>query len=183
MKFVDYTTVHVKAGDGGKGSVSFRREKYVPRGGPDGGDGGRGGHIIFRATKELNTLLDFRYKRDYLAERGKNGQKKKMHGRDGKDLIIRVPVGTIIKDGVAGEIVADLDSDGKEAIAVKGGRVRALSSLCLTGLSLGSPHAYISQIKRTRTSYYGVRGAPAYGRGRLALWRIPRRHTGFGEWF
>ena len=122
MKFVDYTTVHVKAGDGGKGSVSFRREKYVPRGGPDGGDGGRGGHIIFRATKELNTLLDFRYKRDYLAERGKNGQKKKMHGRDGKDLIIRVPVGTIIKDGVAGEIVADLDSDGKEAIAVKGGR-------------------------------------------------------------
>jgi GTP-binding protein len=122
MKFVDYTTVHVKAGDGGKGSVSFRREKYVPRGGPDGGDGGRGGHIIFRSTKELNTLLDFRYKRDYLAERGKNGQKKKMHGRDGQDLIIRVPVGTTIKDGDTGEIVADLDSEGREAVVARGGR-------------------------------------------------------------
>lgn len=122
MKFVDYTKVHVKAGDGGKGSVSFRREKYVPRGGPDGGDGGRGGNIIFGATKELNTLLDFRYKRDYVAEKGKNGQKKKMHGRDGKDLMIRVPVGTIIKDGRSGEIVADLDGDGKEAIVARGGR-------------------------------------------------------------
>lgn len=77
MKFIDYTTVHVKAGDGGRGSVSFRREKYVPRGGPDGGDGGRGGHVIFKATKELNTLLDFRYRHDYLAERGHHGQKRK----------------------------------------------------------------------------------------------------------
>jgi GTP-binding protein len=122
MKFVDYTTVHVKAGDGGKGSVSFRREKYVPRGGPDGGDGGRGGHIIFRATKELNTLLDFRYRRDYRAERGKNGQKKKMHGKDGQDLVIRVPVGTLIKDGVTGETVADLDGEGIETVVARGGR-------------------------------------------------------------
>jgi GTP-binding protein len=122
MKFIDYTTVHVKAGDGGRGSVSFRREKYVPRGGPDGGDGGRGGHVIFKATKELNTLLDFRYKRDYLAERGQHGQKKKMHGRDGKDLIIKVPVGTLIKEADTEEILADLDSEGMEALIAKGGR-------------------------------------------------------------
>jgi GTP-binding protein len=122
MKFIDYTTVHVKAGDGGRGSVSFRREKYVPRGGPDGGDGGRGGHVKFKATKELNTLLDFRYKRDYLAERGQHGQKKKMHGRDGKDLFINVPVGTLIKEADTEEILADLDSEGMEALIAKGGR-------------------------------------------------------------
>lgn len=122
MKFIDYTTVHVKAGDGGRGSVSFRREKYVPRGGPDGGDGGRGGHVIFRATKELNTLLDFRYRHDYLAERGQHGQKKKMHGRDGKDLVISVPVGTLIKDGETEEVLADLDREGMEELIAKGGR-------------------------------------------------------------
>ncbi len=122
MKFVDYTKVHVKAGDGGRGSVSFRREKYVPRGGPDGGDGGRGGHVIFRATKELNTLLDFRYKRDYYAENGRHGQKKKMHGRDGQDLIIRVPIGTIIKDADTEKALADLGVEGKEALVARGGR-------------------------------------------------------------
>lgn len=122
MKFVDYTKIYVKAGDGGRGCVSFRREKYVPRGGPDGGDGGRGGHVIFRATKELNTLLDFRYKREYLAERGQHGMGKKMHGRDGKDLIIKVPIGTIIKDAGTDEVVADLDTDGLEAVIVRGGR-------------------------------------------------------------
>ncbi len=122
MKFVDYTKIYVKAGDGGRGCVSFRREKYVPKGGPDGGDGGRGGHVILRATKELNTLLDFRYKKEYLAERGQHGMGKKMHGRDGRDLVIKVPVGTIIKDAETEEIVADLDKDGVDVIAVRGGR-------------------------------------------------------------
>ena len=102
--------------------VSFRREKYVPRGGPDGGDGGRGGHIIFRADAELGTLLDLKYKSSYMAECGENGMKKKMHGRDGADLVIRVPVGTIITDALTGTLIADLDADGKTVIASKGGR-------------------------------------------------------------
>jgi GTP-binding protein len=122
MRFVDYAIIHVRAGDGGRGSVSFRREKYVPRGGPDGGDGGRGGHITFTAAAELNTLLDFRYKKDYLAEHGQHGMKKKMHGRDGKDLIIPVPAGTVIKDADTGEVVADLDREGMTVTVVRGGR-------------------------------------------------------------
>jgi GTP-binding protein len=122
MKFIDYTKIYVKAGDGGRGCVSFRREKYVPRGGPDGGDGGRGGHVIFHATKELNTLLDFRYNKEYRAERGQHGMGKKMHGRDGKDLIIKVPIGTMIKDAGTEEVAADLDTEGMEAVIVRGGR-------------------------------------------------------------
>lgn len=122
MKFVDYTKIYVKAGDGGRGCVSFRREKYVPRGGPDGGDGGRGGHIIFLATKELNTLLDFRYRREYFGERGQHGMGKKMHGRDGKDLIINVPIGTVIKDAETGEVLADLDAEEMETVLASGGR-------------------------------------------------------------
>ncbi|MDA8105162.1 MAG: GTPase ObgE [Nitrospiraceae bacterium] len=122
MKFIDYTKIYVKAGDGGRGCVSFRREKYVPKGGPDGGDGGRGAHVIFRATKELNTLLDFRYKKEYSAERGQHGMGKKMHGRDGKDLIINVPVGTLIKDEGSEEVLADLDAEGAEKVIAKGGR-------------------------------------------------------------
>lgn len=122
MQFVDYVKIHVKAGDGGKGCISFRREKYVPRGGPDGGDGGRGGHIIIKATERLNTLLDQKYRKEYKAERGKNGKGKRMDGENGKDLIIYVPVGTIIKNAVAGEIIADLDSDGKICLVAKGGK-------------------------------------------------------------
>lgn len=122
MQFVDYVKVHVKAGDGGRGCVSFRREKYVPRGGPNGGDGGRGGHIIFKATKELNTLLDLRYQREYKAKRGQHGMGKNMHGKDGEDRIIFVPVGTLIKDAETEEIYADLDKEGMEAVIAKGGR-------------------------------------------------------------
>ena len=109
MQFVDYVKINVKAGDGGRGCVSFRREKYVPRGGPNGGDGGRGGNIIFKATDELNTLLDLRYQREYKAEKGQHGMGKKMHGKDGKDLIIPVPVGTIIKNDDTKDILIDLD--------------------------------------------------------------------------
>lgn len=122
MQFVDYVKIHVKAGDGGSGCVSFRREKYVPRGGPDGGDGGRGGHVIFRATEELNTLLDFKYRREYKAEKGQHGMGKKMHGRDGKDLIIPVPVGTLVKDADTGEVLVDLDRDEAEVLVANGGR-------------------------------------------------------------
>ncbi len=122
MRFIDYAIIHVKAGNGGKGCVSFRREKYVPRGGPDGGDGGRGGHVIFVAENELNTLLDFRYKKDYRARGGGHGMGKKMHGRDGGDLVVPVPSGTLIKDADTGEVIADLDRDGKSVVIVRGGR-------------------------------------------------------------
>jgi len=122
MQFVDYAKIHVKAGDGGRGCVSFRREKYVPRGGPNGGDGGRGGHVLIRATSKLNTLLDFKYKREYKAERGGHGKGKNMNGKDGESLVIPVPVGTVIKNAETGGIIADLDSEGSLFVLAKGGR-------------------------------------------------------------
>lgn len=122
MQFVDYVKIHVKAGDGGRGCVSFRREKYVPRGGPDGGDGGRGGHIIIEATERLNTLLDLRYQKRYKAERGQHGMGKKKHGKDGKDLIIPVPFGTVVKDAETGEILSDLNRGGAKVLVVRGGK-------------------------------------------------------------
>lgn len=122
MKFIDYVKIHVKAGDGGRGCVSFRREKYVPKGGPDGGDGGKGGNIIIKATKELNTLLDLRYQREYKAQRGEHGKGSNKHGRDGEGRIILVPVGTIIKNAETEEVIADLDHHDAEVVAAKGGR-------------------------------------------------------------
>lgn len=122
MKFVDYVKIYIKAGDGGRGCVSFRREKYVPKGGPDGGDGGKGGDIIIKAYSELHTLLDHKYQKNYKAERGQHGKGSNMKGKDGEDLIIKVPVGTVIKDGETEEILADLDEEGKEFIAAKGGK-------------------------------------------------------------
>ncbi len=122
MKFIDYVKIHVKAGDGGRGCVSFRREKYVPKGGPDGGDGGKGGNIIIKATKELNTLLDLRYQREYKAQRGEHGKGSNKHGRDGEGRIILVPVGTLIKNAETEEIIADLDHHDAEVVAAKGGR-------------------------------------------------------------
>lgn len=122
MQFVDYAKIHVKAGDGGRGCVSFRREKYVPRGGPNGGDGGRGGHVVIKATSKFNTLLDQKYKREYKADRGQHGMGKKMHGKNGEDLIIPVPVGTVIREVDQEEMIADLDADGSYYIAARGGR-------------------------------------------------------------
>jgi GTPase len=122
MQFVDYVKIFVKAGDGGRGCVSFRREKYVPRGGPNGGDGGRGGHVIFKATDELNTLIDLRYHREYRAQKGRHGMGKNMHGRNGEDLVIPVPVGTLIKDAETQEILSDLDKNDMEVIIAKSGR-------------------------------------------------------------
>jgi GTP-binding protein len=122
MQFIDFVKVHVKAGHGGGGCVSFRREKYVPRGGPDGGDGGRGGHIIIRADSRLNTLLDLRYQKSYRAKKGRAGMGKKMHGADGEDLLIPVPVGTVLRDSVTGEVIEDLDAAGKEAAVARGGK-------------------------------------------------------------
>jgi GTP-binding protein len=122
MKFVDYVKIYVKAGDGGRGCVSFRREKYVPKGGPDGGDGGKGGDVIIRASSELHTLLDHRYQKTYKAKRGEHGKGSKMKGKDGEDLIIQVPIGTVVKDADSEEILADLDEDGKDLIVARGGK-------------------------------------------------------------
>ena len=122
MQFIDQVKVYIKAGAGGKGCVSFRREKFIPRGGPNGGDGGRGGHVIFRATGNMNTLLDIRYRQQYLAKRGQHGMGRDMHGKNGGDLIIPVPLGTLIKDAETEEVLHDLVVDGQEFIAAKGGR-------------------------------------------------------------
>ncbi|MBQ3430021.1 GTPase ObgE [Candidatus Saccharibacteria bacterium] len=117
--FVDTAKVSLKAGKGGDGAVSFRREIYIPKGGPDGGDGGRGGSIIFRADKDTNTLLDFRYNPELKAEDGKNGSGTRSAGRSGKDLIVEVPIGTVVKK--AGKVIADLTRDREEAVIARGG--------------------------------------------------------------
>ena len=122
MQFIDYAKIFVESGHGGKGCVSFRREKYVPRGGPDGGDGGKGGDIIIRVSTQINTLLDFKYKREYHARDGQNGMGQKMHGKDAEDLVIPVPAGTVIKDADSNEVIADLIKDGDYFIVAKGGR-------------------------------------------------------------
>ena len=117
--FVDTAKVFIQAGKGGNGAVSFRRELYIEKGGPDGGDGGRGGNVIFKATKDLNTLLNFRYKPELKAKNGENGSKRNKTGKTGENLIVKVPVGTLVKK--EGIILADLDIDGKEVIIANGG--------------------------------------------------------------
>lgn len=122
MKFIDRVKIYVQAGTGGNGTVAFRREAHVPKGGPSGGDGGRGGSVIFVATNSLSTLLDLRYYREYKAQNGEKGHAKKMHGADADDLVIRVPVGTCVYDDDTGNIIADLTKDGQRAVIAKGGR-------------------------------------------------------------
>lgn len=120
--FVDVAKVFVKGGDGGDGLVSFRREPYVPNGGPYGGDGGRGGDVIFRVDEGLRTLMDFRYQKHFKASRGEKGKVKGMHGADAEDLIVRVPPGTVVIDDDTKEIIADLTKHGQEVVVAKGGR-------------------------------------------------------------
>ena len=122
MKFVDIAQIHVKAGGGGDGVVNFRREKYVPKGGPDGGNGGKGGSVILRANRHLATLLDFQYKRSYHAQRGDNGAGSRRTGRSSDDVIVEIPEGTIIRDVSTGEQIADLVTHDQEFVAVRGGR-------------------------------------------------------------
>ncbi|AFN73698.1 GTPase ObgE [Melioribacter roseus P3M-2] len=120
--FIDYAKIYVKAGKGGDGAVAFRREKYVPKGGPAGGNGGKGGDVIFVADSNLGTLLDFKYNRKYMAEDGQPGGNSLKDGRNGKDIIIKVPVGTIIKDEESGKVLCDLNENGKQYVAAKGGK-------------------------------------------------------------
>lgn len=119
--FIDKARIFVKAGNGGNGAVSFRREKYVPAGGPDGGDGGRGASIIMIADSGLRTLMDFKYKKKYVAPSGEDGSKKKRSGKNGEDVILKVPEGTIVKDEKTGLIIADLKNDGDSVVVAKGG--------------------------------------------------------------
>ncbi len=120
--FVDTARIYVKAGDGGKGAVSFRREKYVPAGGPDGGDGGDGGDVIVEADGSMLTLMDFRHRKRYRAENGHPGAGADKHGRNGAGEVVRVPPGTVVRDAATGEVVADLVSPGQSAVVARGGK-------------------------------------------------------------
>ncbi|MCK8516312.1 GTPase ObgE [Methylonatrum kenyense] len=122
MKFVDEASIRVEAGDGGNGSASFRREKFIPFGGPDGGDGGKGGSVWLQADEGLNTLADFRHSRRFRAERGENGMSRQKTGKGGQDVIIPVPVGTLVRDDQTGEIIGDLTAHGERLLVAQGGR-------------------------------------------------------------
>tara|TARA_B100001250_G_scaffold179423_1_gene154230 strand:+ start:65 stop:1063 length:999 start_codon:yes stop_codon:yes gene_type:complete len=121
MKFIDHTTLYVRAGNGGMGCIAFLREKFRPKGGPCGGDGGHGGSVIFRVNKQLSTLQDIRINHTYRAENGQNGGGKNMHGKNGKDIIIKIPPGTIVKDSETEQVLKDLIDDKEEYTIVKGG--------------------------------------------------------------
>lgn len=120
--FTDYVKINVKSGDGGNGAVSFRREKYVAAGGPDGGDGGKGGDVYFQVDPDANTLLEFRFKKIFKAQSGNNGEGARRYGRGGEDLTIGVPLGTIIKDGETGQVIVDLSEKGQKELVIPGGR-------------------------------------------------------------
>ena len=120
--FADRAKIIIKSGKGGNGHVSFRREKYVPDGGPDGGGGGKGGDVIFQVDKGLNTLTDYRHRRKFAATPGEEGGKKNCHGKNGQDLILKVPEGTVIKDAITGKVIADMSGDNQRQVILKGGR-------------------------------------------------------------
>ena len=147
MKFVDEATIKVAAGDGGNGCVSFRREKYIPKGGPDGGDGGHGGSVYLIADSGLNTLVDFRHHRNLRAERGQNGMGRERTGRSGKDLTIRVPVGTRVKDEETDELMGELLRPGQQLLVAQGGRG-----------GLGNVHFKSSTNRTPRQSTQGTPG-------------------------
>lgn len=121
-KFIDEAKISVRSGNGGNGCLSFRREKFVPKGGPNGGDGGKGGDIIIAADENISTLIDFKYKKHYIAQRGEHGKGKNQHGRNGEDLVIPVPVGTVVKDSNTGQVIADVTRNEQKVTIAKGGR-------------------------------------------------------------
>ncbi len=122
MTFIDSARIFIKAGDGGNGCLAFRREKYVPKGGPSGGDGGRGGDVVVIADEHIHTLLDFKYQQNYAAQRGQHGEGDNKTGKNGQDVIIRLPVGTIVRDTKEGVVLVDMIEDGQQAIIATGGR-------------------------------------------------------------
>lgn len=158
MAFIDEAKFYVKAGDGGNGCISFRREKYVPKGGPNGGDGGTGGDVIIVATKKMNSLIDFRYRSHFKAERGEHGKGKEMHGKGGKNCFLEVPVGSLIKDVESDRILADLDQDGAQYVAAKGGKG-----------GLGNPHFASGTNRTPRHATPGKQGEEFWLRIELKL--------------
>ena len=120
--FADRAKIVIRSGKGGDGHVSFRRELFVPNGGPDGGDGGRGGDVIFEVDEGLNTLNEFRHKRKYAAQNGEQGGKKRCHGADGKDITLRVPEGTVVYEAESGKVIADMSGENRRQVILKGGR-------------------------------------------------------------
>lgn len=147
MKFVDEAIIKVEAGDGGSGCVSFRREKYIPKGGPDGGDGGDGGHVFLVGDEGLNTLVDFRHKRLHRAERGQNGMSRQMYGRKGASLYVRVPVGTRVRDLDTDETIGEILEEGQEMMIARGGKH-----------GLGNIHFKSSTNRAPRQSTSGTQG-------------------------
>lgn len=147
MRFVDEAVIIVEAGDGGNGVASFRREKFVPFGGPDGGDGGRGGSVYIQADDDTSTLVDYRYTRRYRAERGKNGSGANCSGRGGEDVILKVPVGTTIVDTESGDIIGDLVADGQRVKVAHGGDG-----------GLGNTHFKSSTNRSPRKCTHGIKG-------------------------
>ncbi|MFP4372792.1 MAG: GTPase ObgE [Spirochaetaceae bacterium] len=158
QQFVDEVTVTVYSGSGGPGAVSFRREKYVPRGGPDGGDGGRGGNVVFRTRPNLKTLRHLRYKSTYRAENGRPGEGAKRHGRDGDDVVIEVPPGTLIREPDTGNVLADLSGEDSEWVCLPGGRG-----------GKGNTHFKSSRRQAPRFAQPGEEGSGATLRVELAL--------------
>ena len=114
--FIDHSKIYVKAGDGGNGALSFHTEKYITNGGPDGGDGGDGGNVVLQAARNLTSLQNFRFKHKFIAENGAKGMGKKMYGKRGEDLVIGVPIGTVVKDAQTGDIIADLTEEGRRSL-------------------------------------------------------------------
>ena len=120
--FADRATIVIRSGKGGDGHVSFRREKFVPDGGPDGGDGGKGGDVIFEVDEGMTTLSDYRHRRKYAAGNGEEGKKKRCHGKNGEDIVLKVPAGTVIRESKTGQVIADMSGDVKRKVILKGGR-------------------------------------------------------------
>jgi GTP-binding protein len=173
--FVDEVEIHVRAGDGGRGCVSFRREKHVPRGGPDGGDGGDGGSVILEADEGLGTLLDFRYRRHYTAPRGAHGQGSDRHGATGADLVLRVPVGTVVWERPADLLLGDLAQPGERLVVARGGRGGRGNARFATSTRRAPRHAEPGQAGEARTlrlelkllADVGVVGFPNAGKSTL----------------
>jgi GTP-binding protein len=173
--FVDEIDIFVKGGDGGAGCVSFRREKYVPRGGPDGGDGGDGGSVWLEADPALTTLLDFHYKRHYHAERGTHGEGSNRHGAAGGDLVLRVPVGTVVTDRDTGELVGDLTAPGQRVLAIAGMRGGRGNARFATSTNRAPRRADLGRPGRERWLHFelklladvGVIGFPNAGKSTL----------------
>lgn len=174
MKFVDEVSITIASGQGGAGSVSFRRESMDPRGGPDGGDGGRGGHLIFRATSQLNTLIDYRFKKKFLAPRGGGGGARNMTGADGADMILPVPPGTVVRDTETGAILLDLAEEG-DTVFLQGGRGGKGNWFFRTSVNQAPDHAQQGEAGETKMvtlelkliADVGVIGYPNAGKSTL----------------